>query len=172
MAKDDYLPPTTGGTLRLKGAKDAGITKKKNKKKKAKAPVSPSAAQRASSASLGAGTGDEAATSARGAEDRVGDRILEGAATAKERGVNPLQEGGGEREGEGEGEESAQVYKTEAERRHEEMRRKRVRFHSLMPTTIYLPIFSSMVFFTAGLASWWAYIHTYIPTASKDFADL
>jgi len=123
MVSDDYLAPTTGGSLRLKGAKDAGITKKKKKKKPPppKPSISPVPGQQAGSDSLGAGTGDAAS-------DKVEDGATENTATAPERGVNPLQEEGSERAGEGE--ESTHVYKTEAERRHEEMRRKRVRFRS------------------------------------------
>lgn len=170
MVSDDYLPPTTGGSLRLKGAKDAGITKKKKKKKPPPPPppkpsISPVPGQQAGSDSVGAGTGDAAS-------DEVEDGATEGTVTAPERGVNPLQEEGVERAGAGEGEESTDVYKTEAERRHEETRRKRVRFRfpfcSFTATTQF-PLFLAMGFHVrpdVG-ASWWE-IRTYVRTASEE----
>lgn len=114
MAKDDYLTSTPGGSLRLKGAKDAGVTKKK-KKKKSKPPSSPNsgADQKPNKESEDPGKADRELS-----EDS---RIEEGTA-AKERAANPAQEVDVEEEEVG----GPHVYKTEAERRHEDMRRKRV----------------------------------------------
>lgn len=137
MVKDDYLSSTTGGSLRLKGAKDAGITKKKKKKSK---PTS-SSDERAGSAERKLTGEGEGVREPR--KERPGNTISEEATVAKERAVNPLQEADVEEEAPG-----PHVHKTEAERRHEEMRRKRVRrwfrhactfslFHALGPNPQY-----------------------------------
>ncbi|KAI9855071.1 MAG: hypothetical protein M1830_006492 [Pleopsidium flavum] len=112
MVKDDYLSSATGGSLRLKGAKDAGITKKKKKKPK---PTS-SPAERAGSAERRLTVEGEPRK-----HQPENSQSEEAAATAKERAVNPLQEVDVEEE-----ESGPHVYKTESERRHEEMRRKRL----------------------------------------------
>lgn len=119
MAKDDYT--STGGGLKLKGAKNAGISKHK-KKKKAK----PAAETSADITGVSERSGSRGAAERPMDEDRVeevGDEEERGKSSAdvKERSrsrspdasMGPAAASGG-------------VGKTDAERRHEEMRRKRV----------------------------------------------
>ncbi len=105
--QDDYQPPPTVGTLRLKGTKDSAITKKK-KKKKPKPPLSPAPVPEAGTSTTAPPT----------------DEPPDPPTPTKERGVHPLQDTNADANRE----EATHVSKTAAERRHEEMRRKRVRF--------------------------------------------
>lgn len=106
--EDDYHPPPSSGLLRLKGTKDGAITKKKTKKKKPKPPSSPATLPETSTSTPAQPT--DAPTNA--------------PTPPKERGVHPLQDTNADAIGE----EATHVSKTAAERRHEEKRRKRVRF--------------------------------------------
>ena len=118
MGKDDYT--STGGGLKLKGVKGGGIDKHKKKKKKTRDTDEPDA------------TRDVAkfATDLRSEEDRVNDsagteKPLDPAdSESKQAAVmeNELATAMAEREAKS----GSQSIKTEAERRHEEMRRKRV----------------------------------------------
>lgn len=100
MVKDDYLASAPGGSLRLKGVKDGGISKKKKKKAKA-------------------ATDGEAKADVAEAEGKRNDAVdKDGVANEQGRTESPS----GTEEADG----GPHVYKTEAERRHEEMRRKRV----------------------------------------------
>jgi protein FAM32A len=94
MAKDDDYA-SMGGTLKLKGVKDAKIDKKRKKKKQPKAE----------------GNNDDLAGSS--SAEASGDRL---AATNEENEIQPERKAN----------EKSSDGKTQAERRHEEMRRKRV----------------------------------------------
>ena len=101
MAKDDYIV-ATGGSLKLKGVKDAKVDKKK-KKKKAKAGDTP---EPTSTPSADSGAPPDAETN-RNDDDGSGSREVGS-------GTEIIPEDG------------PSVGKTETERRHEEMKRKRV----------------------------------------------
>lgn len=93
MPKDEYSS-VGGGALKLKGAKDAGIDKKRKKKK----PKPDSGSGEASSSK---DTTDSKRTEAKGNDTQI-------------------------ISGDAEDLPPPEVFKTEAERRHDEMRRKRV----------------------------------------------
>jgi len=101
MPSSDYT--TTGGGLKLKGAKNAGIDKKRKKKSK--------------STTESTAVSTQSITSADASKDDVRNTVQD--ALAEE--DTDLGSGKDERE---HGE--VRVQKTEAERRHEELRRKRV----------------------------------------------
>jgi protein FAM32A len=114
MPSDDYTS-AVGGGLRLKGVKDAKIDK--HKKKKRKAPEGDAAA---------AATKESASAGAASEGDGAAEREAPGGAPEDE------GEGGKQETGGGEGPAEA-ARKTEAERRYEERRRKRVGSRLSMP---------------------------------------
>ncbi|KAI9652332.1 MAG: hypothetical protein M1831_006879 [Alyxoria varia] len=126
MGKDDYTSSIVsggGGGLKLKGAKNAGIDKKKKKKNRHKEKEESAEVVERQRHNAGEETpvvreGDELE---RDVEDE--DLGSDEGTSNKKREKQVL--GQSEQE-EQEGEEVPERYKTEAERRHEEMRRKRL----------------------------------------------
>ncbi|MCJ1304418.1 hypothetical protein MMC08_007230 [Hypocenomyce scalaris] len=104
MGTDDYTAAPIGGGLKLKGVKDASVSKHKKKRKRPK-PVNESE--------------NETQNDGRDAEEK---NVASGERTLEEMAV---EANGGEGKAEGEGEAPGRG-KTEAERRHEEARRKRL----------------------------------------------
>ena len=111
MGTDDYTAAPIGGGLKLKGVKDAGVSKHKKKRKRPK-PENESET--------------ETKNDGRDAEEK---NVASGEHTLEEMAV---EANGGEGKAEGEGEAPGRG-KTEAERRHEEARRKRVCNSLLLP---------------------------------------
>lgn len=113
MGSDDYTAAPIGGSLKLKGVKDAGISKHKKKRKRPKPENETESKTKADGKSVGAGN-------VAGVEDTLEERALEVSGGEEKEGLEDEAPGRG---------------KTEAERRHEEARRKRVcgqvraRFH-------------------------------------------
>lgn len=116
MGSDDYTAVPIGGSLKLKGAKDAGISKHKKKRKRSK-PENES-----------------------GSETKAGGKFTgEGNVTGVERSPEERDEeaSGGEEKVDLEDDTPGQG-KTEAERRHEDARRKRVCGHVLYQLSWYI----------------------------------
>lgn len=109
MGSDDYTAAPIGGSLKLKGVKDAGISKHKKKRKRPKPENEPESETKAG----GKSAGEQNITDVERASE---ENILEVEASGGE-GKERLEDG---TPGQG---------KTEAERRHEEAKRKRVSAH-------------------------------------------
>ena|SRR5438045_5797481 len=112
MGREDYA--STGGALKLKGAKDAGISKKKKKKRAANAQDASNRAENEANIQVRSGSHEEDAPLT-GGDDGDKQRSARGSAEPT-RTTPPVST------------ESAATLsgKTEAERKFEEMRRKRV----------------------------------------------
>lgn len=131
MPSDDYAVVSGGGALKLKGAKIG----KKKKKKSAKTDLEKNLA-----------TGDESSvalvkrdTLADGHDDN-GDYDDASASALKKRKKSPNREASGEDaqdDDDDDNERLPMVQKTEAERRHEEVRRKRVRIYSFFALNFF-----------------------------------
>lgn len=121
MPHDDYTA-STGGSLKLKGVNPASKISKSHKKKRPKPP------QPAESSDTTLGTAKQ--VEKEGGDEIVGERYLSKNDGSEQReneevdGKSLGEEDG--REGKGEGVILRAVGKTEAEKRHEERRRKRV----------------------------------------------
>ena len=105
MGSDDYTAAATGGSLKLKGVKDAGISKHKKKRKRPKPENETESETKADGKSAGEGN-------VAGVADISEERTMEVSGGEEKEGLEDEAPGRG---------------KTEAERRHEEARRKRVR---------------------------------------------
>ena len=107
MGSDHYTAAPIGGSLKLKGVKDAGVSKHKKKRKRPKPENESESETKAGEKSAGEGR-------ATGVERTSEERAMEASAGEEKEVLEDDTPGQG---------------KTEAERRHEEARRKRVCDH-------------------------------------------
>ena len=139
MPRDEYTAGA-GGALKLKGVSSSSKISKPHKKKRPKPPQP--------AESSGAVLGTEKQVEKVAGDDLVGEGNLSNADGSEQREKDEVDDGKrtGEEDG-GEGVILRAVGKTEAEKRHEERRRKRVRRILLKP--LPSPACSSHVVFTA-----------------------
>lgn len=116
MGSDDYTAAPIGGSLKLKGVKDAGISKHKKKRKRPRPE-------------------NEVENETNAGEKAAGEGNVTGEGGISEERATEVS--GGEKKGDLEDDTPGQG-KTEAERRHEEARRKRVCHHVLHYTSLIL----------------------------------